>query len=104
MFGEEDTVKRKGNEKTFCTNDGKGINLNTNDINDDVKGCNESTIKRSIILMKWKLCFRIIAKLENSNRQHYSQQDSKKPTKKKKRRKEFIFTYELQEHFLCLGS
>jgi len=84
VFGEEDTVKRKGNEKMFCTNDGKGKSLNTDDINDDVKGCNESAIKRSIILMKRKLCFRITAKLENSKRQHYSQQDSKKPAKKKK--------------------
>ena len=90
MFGEEDTVKRKGNEKMFCTNDGKGKSLNTDDINDDVKGCNGSAIKIGIVLIKQKLCFKITAKLENSNRQHYSQQDSKKLAKKKKGERLYI--------------
>ena len=31
VFEEEDTVKKNGNEKTFCTNDGKGMSLSTND-------------------------------------------------------------------------
>ena len=77
MFGEEDMTKRKGNEKTFYTNDGKGISLNTDDINDDVKGCNESAIKRSIVLMKRKLCFRITAKLGNLKRRYCSRQERK---------------------------
>ena len=29
VFEEEDTVKKNGNEKTFCTNDGKGMSLST---------------------------------------------------------------------------
>ena len=74
----------------FLANDGKGINLSTNDSKDDLKGCNGSATKRSIVLMKQKLCFRIIVRLGNSKRQHCSQQEiklggahcSKKPAKK----------------------
>ena len=77
MFEEEDTVKKKGNEKTFYTNDGKGMSLSTNDNKGDVKGCNGSAIKRSIVLMKQKLCFRITAKLGNLKSQHCSQQERK---------------------------
>ena len=77
VFEEEDMVKKKGNEKTFCSNDGKGIILSTNDNKDDVKGCNGLAVKRSIVLMKQKMCFRIIAKLGNSKRQHSSRQERK---------------------------
>jgi len=70
-------VKEKGNEKMFLANDGRGISLSTNNNKDDVKGCNGSVVKRSIILMKQKLCFKITAKLGNSKRQHYSQQERK---------------------------
>ena len=76
-FEEKDTVRKKGNEKTFCANDGKGISLSTNDNKDDVKGCNGPAVKRSIILTKQKLCFRITAKLGNSKRQHCSRQERK---------------------------
>ena len=69
-------------------------------------------------LMKWMLCFRIIAKLGNSKRQHCTQQEEKKklgptvqkkPTKEKKkeRHKEeesLLFAYEPHEHFTCLGG
>ena len=65
-------VKKKGNEKTFYTNDGKGMSLSTNDNKGDVKGSNWLAIKRSIVLMKQGLCFRITAKLGNLKRQHYS--------------------------------
>ena len=75
VFEEEDTVKKKGNEKTFYTNDGKGMSLSTNDNKDNMKGCNGSTIKRSIVLMKQKLCFRITAKLGNPKNQYYSCQE-----------------------------
>lgn len=77
VFEEEDMVKKKGNEKTFCVNERKGISLSTNDNKNDVKGCNESVVRRSIILMKQKLCFRITAKLGNTKRQHYSRQERK---------------------------
>ena len=75
VFEEEDTVKKKGNEKTFYTNDGKGMSLSTNDNKDNVKGYNGSAAKRSIVLMKQKLRFRITTKLGNLTRQHYSQQE-----------------------------
>ena len=77
VIEEEDMVKKKGNEKTFCANDGKGISLSTNDNKDDVKGYNGSAIKRSIVLMKQKLCFRITAKLGILKRQHSSRQERK---------------------------
>ena len=64
---------RERMRKFFWTNDGKGNSLSTNDNKGDVKGCNGLVVKRSIVLMKQGLCFRIIAKLGNSKRQHYSQ-------------------------------
>ena len=75
VFEEKDTVKKKGNEKTSCANDGKGMSLSTNDNKDYVKGYNGSVVKRSIVLMKQKLCFKIIAKLGNSKGQHCSRQE-----------------------------
>ena len=46
MFEEEDTMKKKRNEKVFCISDVKGISLSTDDINVDVKRCNRSSIKK----------------------------------------------------------
>ena len=51
----------------------KGISLSTDDINADMKGCNGSSVKKGMVLMKRKLCFKITAKLGNSKRQHCSQ-------------------------------
>ena len=48
-FEEEDMVKKKRNEKVFCASDANGINLSTNDINDDVKGFNGAAVKKGII-------------------------------------------------------
>ena len=48
-------VKKKGNKKAFCVNDGKGMSLSADDNKYDVKVYNESIVKRSIILMKQKL-------------------------------------------------
>ena len=70
-------MKKKRDEKAFCINDVKGMSLSTDDINDDVKGCNGLAIKRSIVLIKRKLCLRITTKLENSKRQHCSWQEKK---------------------------
>ena len=90
-------MKKKRDEKAFCINDVKGMSLSTDDINDDVKGCNGLAIKRSIVLMKRKLCLRITTKLGNSKRQHCSWQEKKNevgpifrknPKKKEKKRKE----------------
>ena len=88
-------MKKKRDEKAFCINDVKGMSLSTDDINDDVKGCNGLAIKRSIVLMKRKLCLRITTKLGNSKRQHCSWQEKKmkwgpffEKTQKKKKRKE----------------
>ena len=77
VFEEEDTVKKKRNEKAFYASDVKGISLSTDDINDDVKGCNGSAIKIGIVLIKQKLCFKITAKPGNSKRQHYSWKERK---------------------------
>ena len=63
---------RERTRKFFWTNDGKGNSLSTNENKGDVKGCNGLAVKRSIVLMKQRLCFKITAKLGNSNRQHYS--------------------------------
>ena len=71
-FGKEDTVRRGEWKRHSERMMGKGISLSINDNKDDVKGCNRSVVKRSIVLMKSKLCFRIIAKLGNSKRQHCS--------------------------------
>ena len=38
-------------------NDGKGKNLSTKDNKSEVKGGNESAVKRGIVIMKQKLCF-----------------------------------------------
>ena len=90
----------------FLANDGKGINLSTNDSKDDVKGCNGSATKRSIVLMKQKLCFRITVRLGNSKRQHCSQQEiiRRGPTVRKNPREnkgrkggDFLFAYKLYE-------
>ena len=105
-------MKKKENEKTFYTNDGKRMSLSTNDNKDDVKGCNGSAVKGSIVLMKQKLCFRITAKLGNPKRQHCSRQERKwgrahylkNPAKKKKikkERKDFLFIYEPHKRFIC---
>ena len=119
VFKVEDTMKKKRDEKAFCLNDVKGMSLSTDDINDDVKGCNGLAIKRSIVLMKRKLCLRITTKLGNSKRQHWSWQKKKNevgpiflknPKKKKKKRKEerrrrkYFFFYlhiKPQKHFIC---
>ena len=45
VFKEEDAVKKKRNGKAFCVSDVKGISLSTDNINVDVKGCNESSIR-----------------------------------------------------------
>ena len=54
------------------------MSLSTTDNKDDVKGCNGSAVKRSIVLMKQKLRFKIIAKLENSKRKRCSWQEENK--------------------------
>ena len=95
VFEEEDRMKKKRDEKAFCICDVKGMSFSTDDINDDVKGCNGSVIKKGIVLMKRKLCFKITTKLGNSKRKHYSWQEEKKmkwgplfeKTQKKKKRK-----------------
>ena len=69
--------EEKGIKKAFWANDGKGKSLWTKDNKSDVKGGNESTAKRSIVLMKLNLCFRITAKLRNSKRQPYSWKERK---------------------------
>ena len=112
-------MKKKRDEKAFCINDVKGMSLSTYDINDDVKGCNGLAIKRSIVLMKRKLCLRITTKLGNSKRQHCSWQEKKmkwgpffektrekKKEKKREKKKEkilffFLFAYKPQKHFIC---
>ena len=76
VFEEEDTMKKKRNEKVFCISDVKGIILSTDDINVDVKRCNGSSIKKRHGINE-KLCFRITAKFGNSKRQHCSQQERK---------------------------
>ena len=58
-------------------NDGKGKNLSTKDNKSEVKGGNGLAVKRSILLMKQKLCFRITAKLGNSKGQPYSWRERK---------------------------
>ena len=58
-------------------NDGKGKSLSTKDNKSDMKGGNESAVKRGIVIMKQKLCFRITAKLGNSKRQPCSWQERK---------------------------
>ena len=55
VLEEQDMVKKKGNKKAFCVNDGKGMSLSADDNKYDVKVYNESIVKRSIILMKQKL-------------------------------------------------
>ena len=57
MFWGRRHSEGKGNEKKFWANNGKGTSLSINDNKDDVKGCNRLAVKRSIVLMKQKLCF-----------------------------------------------
>ena len=100
MFWGRRQGEGKGNEKKLWANDGKGINL-SNDSKDDVKGCNRSVVKRSIVLMKQKLCFRITAKLGNSKRQYCSWQErklgrancSKNPAKKEREKRKRLFIH-----------
>ena len=102
-------MKKKRDEKAFCINDVKGMSLSTDDINDDVKGCNGLAIKRSIVLIKRKLCLRITTKLGNSKRQHCSWQEKKnevgpifrknpKKKRKEKRKEEGENTF----FFICI--
>ena len=51
-FGKEDMVKRGEWRRHSERMMGKGISLSINDNKDDVKGCNQSVVKRSIVLMK----------------------------------------------------
>ena len=100
--------------------------LNSQVINASTKGGDGSAIRKGMKLMKRRLYFKIIAKLGNSNRQHCSRQKYiyiyiymniyvcvrqgplfKKPSKKKKMERQkgqgsLLFTYEPQEHFICL--
>ena len=75
-FREDETVKGKEKKKLW-KNDEKEKKEETKDNKSDVKGSNESAVKRSIVLMKRRLCFRITAKLRNSKRQVCSWQERK---------------------------
>ena len=75
-FWEDETVK--GNEKkSLWENDEEKKNKETEDNKSDRAGSNGSAVKRSIVLMKRRLCSRITAKLGNSKRQVYSWQERK---------------------------
>lgn len=55
-------MKRKEEEESYKKNDGKGKSPRTKDNKSDMIRGNGSTVKRSIVLMKQKLCSKIIAK------------------------------------------
>ena len=59
-------------KKEFVFEMQRDLFLNTQVINASTKESDESAIRMGMKLMKWWLCFRIIAKLGNSKRQHYS--------------------------------
>ena len=52
--------------------------LNTQVVNVGTKEGDGLAIRMGMKLMKWRLCFRVTAKLGNSKRQHYLWQEKKK--------------------------
>ena len=81
----------KEGRKEFWENDSERKIPRAKDNKSDMKGGNESTVKRSIELMKQKLCFRITNKLGNSKGQPCLWQERhplfRKPAKKEKKEK-----------------
>ena len=63
--------------------------LNTQVINAGTKGSDVSAIRKGMKLMKWRLCFKITAKLGNSKGQHCSRQ-------------EYIYIYIYIYEYICM--
>ena len=82
---EEENREEKGMErvcflgkKEFVFETQRDSFLNAQVINTSTKEGDGSVIRRGMKLMKWRLCFKITAKLGKSKGQHYSRQEKKK--------------------------